>query len=151
MHIKETSPTAADVSALIQELDDYHNSIYPEGSHALDSAEELSKESVTFLAAYTSNKAIGCGAIKFLPEGYAELKRMYTSPEGRGLGVAKKIISQLESTALSKGYNTIKLETGVHQEAAKTLYSAFGYKECEAFGNYKKNSLSVFMVKNLNV
>lgn len=148
--IKEVTPTSKEVSTLIRELDEYHNSIYPEGSHALDSIDELSKDNVIFLAAYDSGIAIGCGAIKFLKEGYAELKRMYVSPKGRRTGVGKEIIESLEGQAVLNGYSTIMVENGTHQDAARNLYSSIGFKECGPFGGYPKNALSVFMVKELN-
>lgn len=150
VQIKSVSPNSEDVAALITELDEHHNSIYPVDSHALESLDDLSKDSVVFLAAYLSDEVIACGAIKFLEEGYSELKRMYVSPKHRGKGIAKKIMEALEYQAVSKGFGTIKLETGVHQGAAKQLYRSFGFSKTTAFGSYTENPLSFFMSKELD-
>src|SRR5690349_20370877 len=47
--------------------------------------------------AYLNNMPVACGAIKQYDANTMEVKRMYTSPEGRGKGIATKILAELES------------------------------------------------------
>ncbi len=43
----------------------------------------------------------------------------------------------------------MRLETGIHQAAARALYRSGGYAECAPFGEYRPDRLSVFMEKRL--
>ena len=45
---------------------------------------------------YENRKPLGCGAIKEFDSTAMEVKRMYTSPESRGKGIATKILLELE-------------------------------------------------------
>src|SRR4051812_21657400 len=49
--------------------------------------------------AYEDEKPVGCGAIKEHAPGTMEVKRMYTSCESRGKGIATKILTELETWA----------------------------------------------------
>ncbi|MGY0036210.1 GNAT family N-acetyltransferase [Pedobacter sp. NJ-S-72] len=44
---------------------------------------------------YKDEKPIGCGAIKEYMAGTMEIKRMYTSPDYRGKGIASNILTEL--------------------------------------------------------
>ncbi|TXS00620.1 GNAT family N-acetyltransferase, partial [Streptomyces sp. adm13(2018)] len=74
-------------------------------------------------------------------EGYAngdaELKRMYVIPEARGLGLARRILSALESDARTAGRTRMVLETGTAQPEAIALYTSSGYEPCTKFGLYR--------------
>ncbi|WP_055603594.1 GNAT family N-acetyltransferase [Streptomyces aureus] len=74
-------------------------------------------------------------------EGYengdAELKRMYVIPEARGLGLARRILSALESDAREAGRTRMVLETGTAQPEAIALYTSSGYEPCAKFGMYR--------------
>ncbi|MCB8906347.1 MULTISPECIES: GNAT family N-acetyltransferase [unclassified Streptomyces] len=74
-------------------------------------------------------------------EGYengdAELKRMYVIPDARGLGLARRILSALESDAREAGRTRMVLETGTAQPEAIALYTSSGYEPCAKFGMYR--------------
>ena len=53
----------------------------------------------------------------------------------------------LEAEAQSNGVSVVRLETGIHQEAAIGLYRRNGYVECTPFDDYLEDPLSVFMEK----
>jgi putative acetyltransferase len=86
--------------------------------------------------AYDEGAAIACGAIKEYAPGTMEVKRMYTSPENRGKGIAGKILTELENWALELGYQTCILETGVKQPEAIALYRKSGYQNIPNYGQY---------------
>ncbi|WP_319001825.1 GNAT family N-acetyltransferase [Burkholderia cepacia] len=71
--------------------------------------------------------AIGCGAIVLNPE-FGELKRMYVSPRGWGLGISQKLIGMLEVRAIDSDCKLLKLETGPYQHEALALYASAGYE-----------------------
>lgn len=92
---------------------------------------------------YDKDKPIGCGAIKEYEPNVVEIKRMYTSPESRGKGIATKILTELESWAAELFYEKCILETGKKQPEAIGLYKKKGYELIPNYGQYSdaKNSL----------
>ena len=92
--------------------------------------------SVVLLARDCQGKALGCGALRALGDGVAELKRMYVVPAARGRGVSKALLAALEGEALDRGWTTLRLETGPRQPEAIALYSGAGYRSIAAFGAY---------------
>jgi GNAT superfamily N-acetyltransferase len=92
--------------------------------------------SVLLLARDADGTAIGCGALRALGDGVAELKRMYVVPGARGRGVSKLLLAELEAAALLRGWTTLRLETGPRQPEAVSLYERAGYRAIPAFGAY---------------
>jgi putative acetyltransferase len=88
------------------------------------------------VVAYENNKAIACGAIKEFSPDTMEVKRMYTSPESRGKGIASKVLSELETWAAELSYKKTVLETGKKQPEAITLYKKNGYQLIPNYGQY---------------
>jgi GNAT superfamily N-acetyltransferase len=92
--------------------------------------------SIVLVARDDDGTALGCGALRVLGDGVAELKRMYVAPAARGHGVAKVVLAGLEDAARKRGWTTLRLETGPRQPEAIGLYSQVGYRPIEAFGAY---------------
>jgi GNAT superfamily N-acetyltransferase len=86
---------------------------------------------------------VGCGALRPLEVGIAEVKRMYVKKEMRGRGISVKILEALENFAKEFGYEKIWLETGIMQPEAIGLYEKAGYKRIISYGCYENNPLSV--------
>ena len=149
--IRKTDPTAPDVRALVAELDAYSQSLYPPESNHLDPVEELAKEHVYFVGAYDDDTLIGCGAVKIMPGGYGEIKRMYVRPEARGKGIGGQILMALELFLEEREIGLARLETGVANPEALSLYAKLGYVRTAPFGDYPDDPLSVFMEKRLDV
>ncbi|MFF1378573.1 GNAT family N-acetyltransferase [Streptomyces sp. NPDC058308] len=83
-------------------------------------------------------------------DGDAELKRMYVTPEARGLGLARRILAALEADAKAAGRVRMVLETGTKQPEAITLYTSSGYIPAPAkFGHYRFDDLSRCYAKAL--
>ena len=95
------------------------------------------------VVAYENRKPIGCGAVKEYAPNTVEIKRMYTLPEGRGKGIATKVLTELEIWAIELFYEKCILETGKKQPEAIGLYKNNGYKLIPNYGQYAeiKNSL----------
>jgi putative acetyltransferase len=144
------SPNQPDALALIAELDAYQHTLYPaECVYALDLTSIAAQEIVCVVARDNAGVPLGCGALVLTP-GYGEIKRMYTLPQSRGLGIAKKILATLEGAAASANRSLLKLETGPLQKEALKLYAVCGYQPCGPFGDYRDDPMSVFMQKSLN-
>lgn len=65
-----------------------------------------------------------------------ELKRMDVRPTFRGLGFGERLVEHLTDYARTRGIRTVRLETGVHQQAAIRLYERLGFQRIAPFGNY---------------
>jgi GNAT superfamily N-acetyltransferase len=92
--------------------------------------------SVVLVARDEDGTAMGCGALRELGAGVAEVKRMFVVPSARGRGVSKAVLTVLEDVARERGWTTLRLETGPRQPEAIGLYTAAGYRPIEAFGAY---------------
>lgn len=146
--VKRVDPTQLEVMDLIQELDEYQESMYPPESNHLDPIDELSKSNVIFLATYIDTEICGIGSVKIVGD-YGELKRLYVPETHRGKGIAKALIKELESHLIHNSIGVARLETGIHQHEAIGLYKKLGYSKIVPFGDYTEDPLSVFMEKKL--
>ena len=99
--------------------------------------------------AYENEIPVGCGAIKEFAADSMEVKRMFTSPEGRKKGVATTILSALEKWAAELGYKKCVLETGIRQADAVSLYQKCGYQSIPNYGQYIGVDNSVCFEKEL--
>ncbi len=151
LSIDVADPRGAVGRCLIDELDEYLNRLYPPQNNYLDPADELAKPHVRFVVASLNGQPIGCGAVKEMPEGYGEIKRVFVRPAGRGRGVARRIMTELETHLIDNGIVEARLETGIHQPEALALYEALGYARTGRFGEYRDDPLSIFMTKPLTL
>lgn len=87
---------------------------------------------------YKNDKPIGCGAIKHFNTEAVEVKRMFVDDNQRGLGIAPKILTELETWGKELGYKKCILETGERQVEAVRLYQKSNYKRMTVnYGQYQ--------------
>ena len=86
-----------------------------------------------FYIAFIRGRADGMGGLRRLPDGSAEVVRIYVRPERRGLGIGTMLLQQLIGEARRFGYSEIKLDTGVFMKAAQSIYRAAGFVEIEPY------------------
>ena len=135
---------------MVEKLDAYMNALYPPESVHLILPEELSAGANRFFAVKVDGKLMGCGGFRVVGRDYAEIKRIFVDPSARGLGLAKALLSRLESESRLLGLSEMKLETGISQPEAIGLFERCGYAQCTPFGDYPKNDpYSYFMRKSL--
>ena len=99
------------------------------------------------VVAYEDGTPVACGAIKEFAAGVMEVKRMYTSPEFRGKGIAGQVLGELERWAAELGYGKYILETGLKQPEAIALYTKSGYRVIPNYGQYANVENSVCFEK----
>ncbi|MEV6690314.1 GNAT family N-acetyltransferase [Micromonospora sp. NPDC051196] len=121
------------------------------GNDNHEPGEPPSAESVTvFLVARDADgTAVGCGGLRLLAPGTAEIKRMYVTPSARGTGVAVAILRALEQQAHDAGVRTLLLETGTAQPDAMRFYEREGYHRIDNFGPYRGAPLSICYARDL--
>jgi DNA-binding MarR family transcriptional regulator/GNAT superfamily N-acetyltransferase len=98
-------------------------------------AAELTPPSGLQLVARRREQPLGCGALKLHGDEPAELKRMWVSPEARGLGLGRRLLRELEQRAADAGARAVRLETNGSLTEAIALYRASGYDEVAPFND----------------
>jgi len=88
-----------------------------------------------FVIARLDDAAVGCGALKRLDGATGEIKRVWTSPSVRGMGVASKIMDRLETLAAEAGFSTVCLDTNKTLTEARAMYLKLGYHEIAAYND----------------
>jgi GNAT superfamily N-acetyltransferase len=99
---------------------------------------------------YLNNKAVACGCFKKYDANTIEIKRMFVSPEARRLGLAQRILSELELQALELGYSDAVLETLHKQQEAIGLYQKVGYSIIDNYEPYIGLKDSICMQKKFS-
>lgn len=122
----------------------------PESIHALD-IEALRGADICFWTAWEGEQLLGCGALRHLDAGHAEIKSMRTATSHRRKGVAAAMLLHILGEARRRGYVRLSLETGSMAafEPARALYGRFGFEYCGPFADYTEDPYSVFMTKAL--
>lgn len=100
------------------------------------------------LLAEQDGRAFGIGAMRPLPDGSAEMKRMYVRPAARGLGAGRVLAAALIAAARAGGYRCMRLDTQQDFAAAVALYRSLGFVETP---RYNDNPLpgALFMALDL--
>jgi ribosomal protein S18 acetylase RimI-like enzyme len=88
-----------------------------------------------FLVARLRGEPIGCGALTFHRDAPAYLKRMWVAPSARGLGIGRRLLTELERHAAANGTHVVWLETNESLTEALNLYRSAGYREVDAFND----------------
>jgi DNA-binding MarR family transcriptional regulator/GNAT superfamily N-acetyltransferase len=106
----------------------------PDASLPADAA-DLVEPACLLLLARLHDEPIGCGALKFHGAEPAELKRMWVAGSARGLGVGRRILTELEHHARRRGATVVRLETNQQLTEAIHLYRSAGYAEVPKFND----------------
>jgi GNAT superfamily N-acetyltransferase len=91
-------------------------------------AEYKPPHGVTLLAE-VAGIPIGVGAIRWLSDGVAEIKRMYVQPSARGQHVGSSMLDALISRAVQSGAAVLRLDTVRFMTDAQVLYRSRGFQE----------------------
>jgi DNA-binding MarR family transcriptional regulator len=110
-------------------LGEYFKELDARFEGGFDHARSLPTDDAIFLVARLRGEPVGCGAIK-VAQSY--LKRMWISPRVRGLGLGRRMLSELENLSET---GVARLETNRALTEAIALYKAAGYVEVEPFND----------------
>jgi DNA-binding MarR family transcriptional regulator/GNAT superfamily N-acetyltransferase len=97
--------------------------------------DELIPPAGLMLIAGLRGEPVGCGAVKFPGGGLAELKRMWVAPRVRGLGLGRRLLTELEGHAAGQHARVLRLETNGALREAISMYRAAGFREVPAFND----------------
>ncbi len=146
--ITRETPLSPEARILIKGSEQALRAVYRAEECFSFTAEELDQPSISFLVARQNGVAIGCVALVDC-ETYGEIKRLFVSPDWRGAGAARALMSEIENLARESGLTSLKLETGEKLSSAVALYRAIGYIQRGPFGDYAAHPASLFMEKEL--
>lgn len=138
-------PDTPDAIALIGELQEHLESLYPPESRHGFSVRKLIEQQVAFFVLRVDGAPAGCGGIKLFAEAvpaFGELKRMYVRPALRGRGLGERLVECLAAYAGEHGIARLRLETGIHRHAALRLYERVGFRRIAPFPPYRDDPLS---------
>jgi len=134
---------------MLARLDAYCAALYPaESNHLMDVASLMQGDVLFLVARDVDGAAVGCAAL-VNRGGYGEVKRMFVDERRRGLGTGRKLLEHLVMFARMSGLSLLRLETGIHQPEAISLYERVGFARRAPFGDYREDPLSLFMEMRL--
>lgn len=141
-------PGSPEARTLIAELDAALLAITGDsGASSFDPDDVRGPGSVFLLARDAAGAPCGCGALRPLEGGVAELKRMYARP---GSGAGTRLLAALEAQARALGYREIRLSTRRINTRAVDFYRRHGYGEAPAWGKYVGSEVSVCLGRMLS-
>lgn len=146
--ISQERPDTPDAITLIRALEiELDDGLYPPESKHGYSIDKLIAQGVAFFVIRADGEPAGCGGVQLFGTTFGELKRMYTRPELRGRGLARRLLAHLEGYARERGVPLLRLETGIYQRQAIRLYERYGFTAIPPFPPYKEDPLSLFYEK----
>jgi DNA-binding MarR family transcriptional regulator/GNAT superfamily N-acetyltransferase len=139
VEIRPADPTHPDARLCIgeyfAELDRRSDSGFDPGAGISAEPHELRPPAGLLLVAYLRAEPVGCGAVKHHPGAPSEIKRMWVAEHARGLGIAKRLLAELEAQAVGSGARAARLETNRALTEAIAMYRSAGYVEVPAFND----------------
>lgn len=86
------------------------------------------------LARDSRGEPLGCVGLRpIAPDGCCEMKRLYVSPRGRGLGLGRALVEAVIGEAVRIGYREMRLDTLPFMAEAVALYRKIGFVPIEPY------------------
>jgi ribosomal protein S18 acetylase RimI-like enzyme len=104
-------------------------------ARSLISDDEMTPPAGLFLVASLHGEPVGCGGIRFHDGAPAYIKRMWVSPAVRGLGLGRRLLTELEARATARHASAVQLETNRTLNEAIAMYRSAGYREVAPFND----------------
>lgn len=94
---------------------------------------ELPKEYRVLLLAEVGGEPAGCVGLRTLPDGAAEMKRLYVRPAYQGRGLGRRLAKEIIAAARAAGCGALYLDTLPKMTPAIALYRALGFVPCSPY------------------
>jgi putative acetyltransferase len=88
------------------------------------------------LVARIDREIVGCIALRRLPDGECEMKRLYVRPAARGSGTGRALVEASIARARELGHGLMRLDTLPSMDTARALYLSLGFRP---IGKYNEN------------
>jgi DNA-binding MarR family transcriptional regulator/GNAT superfamily N-acetyltransferase len=137
--IRPVDPAGTDarrcIAAYVAELNRRSDRGYDPAAGVSAEPHEMTPPEGLFLVAYRHDDAVGCGGVKHHPGAPSEIKRMWVAENARGLGIARRLLADLERDAIRSGASAATIETSATLAEAIALYRSVGYVEVAPFND----------------
>ena len=128
--LEEVDPLAPDAQAALAAYFAELDARFPTGFDPGDAP-----PSDVFVLLRAGDVVAGCGGLQHLGDGTIEVKRMWTHPGWRGLGLAARLLAHLEVLARALGSTRVVLDTNGTLLEAIALYERAGYVPIERYND----------------
>jgi len=139
LELRPVDPAGADaqrcIAAYVAELNRRSDRRYDPAKGVSAEPREMTPPAGLFLVAYRHGDAVGCGGVKHHPGAPSEIKRMWVAENARGLGIARRLLAELETDAMRSGASLASIETSATLVEAIALYRSVGYVEVAPFND----------------
>ena len=139
LDIRAVDPAGGDarrcIAAYVAELNRRSDRGYDPAVGVSAEPHEMTPPAGLFLVAYLRGDAVACGGVKHHPGAASEIKRMWVAENARGLGIARRLLDELERDAIRSGATEATIETSATLREAIALYRSSGYREVEPFND----------------
>lgn len=137
--VEEVDPTSTSAKLCLHSYYDELARRFPMGFEVSRSRDPSAKDMVrprgTFLLASSDGLPLGCVGLKGNGGEIAEVKRLWVSPSARGLGLASRLMAEVESVARDLGIRILRLDTNGALHEAVELYKKAGWTEIPRFND----------------
>jgi len=132
--LQEVDPGSPEAQSCLGAYAEELDRRFPEGFALSDlvSADEVRAGGACVIAR-DQGRAVGCAVLRRLPSGDFEIRHLWVSPEDRGLGIARLLLTRLETLTRERGSQTIRLDTHRVLGEAIALYRTSGYEEISPY------------------
>ena len=139
IELTPVDPRSAGAQWCLGRYFDELSSRFPEGyDHGADGATDLDDfrpPQGCFLVASLFGGSVGCGGIRTLAPRTGEIKRLWVSPQVRGLGIGRRLLEALERVGRERKMRRVRLDTHESLTEARHLYRSSGYNEIAQFND----------------
>jgi DNA-binding MarR family transcriptional regulator/GNAT superfamily N-acetyltransferase len=115
------------------ELHERFDAGFDPATSSLPDSGDMAPPNGLFLIARLRGDPVGCGGLILQGARPAEIKRMWVAPAVRGLGLGKRLLSELERRAEDSGAPATRLDTNRNLTEAISMYRSSGYEEIPDF------------------
>lgn len=149
IEIRLADPGADNLRPVVEDHLTHSQGAGPDDSNHTMGVDGLRGDGIQFWALFDDDTPLGCGALKHLPDGSAEVKSVHIIEAARGRGLARKMMAFLAETAQAEAVSALVLETGSDllpaYDSARKLYEKLGYSYCAPIYGYDDDPNSAFM------
>jgi DNA-binding MarR family transcriptional regulator/GNAT superfamily N-acetyltransferase len=115
------------------ELRERFDTGFDPATSSLPDSGDMAPPNGLFLIARLRGDPVGCGGLILQGARPAEIKRMWVASAVRGLGLGKRLLSELERRAEDSGAPATRLDTNRNLTEAISMYRSSGYEEIPDF------------------
>jgi DNA-binding MarR family transcriptional regulator len=120
-------PARLAMSAYFAELDDRFVGGFDPGDALSAESESFDPPAGTLVVGRSDDIVVGCGGLLTFEPGIGEIKRMWVDPAWRGLGLARRLLADLECRSSGMDHRFVRLDTNAVLVEAIAMYESAGY------------------------